>query len=656
MKSILRVIALSFSVVTINSLADIRNNYFNESLVRNLPSAVAVDVQKVDVDVVVFYQPSYVKKFGAYAAFDRIESLVKVANDSYASHGLNYSLSVSDILPVESVGDEVPYQDVKDDAGKVVKDGANYLFSLAALNSGNPEFDLYQRKWNADLVIYVRELREEDTIRGLAGIGGEFSSVLDDGLETNNNTILAHEVGHNIGLNHEDGEASTGPNYARAWLCGGMRTIMYSENNRDSSLLHYSTPLLSHLGEACGNEQANNALVLKEKFLSTSLRRAGVVSLGAVSFVDSEFSGDEKSGVVVKLQRSGDLSEAASVKVFSSDGSAVWGSDYTDAFVVADFGVGVGTTSVLFPVVDDGVSEGSEGFSVELKYPYKLNLGSLTTANLLVADGAVDSDVGIFSVTGVTEVVEGDSTEILISRVGGVGEVVISVNTMSDSATASIDFVELNQGLVFAEGELEKIISVTTLDDALYEGTESFDISISSPNDSVGFGVSSLIVDVLDNDEVPKNVGVFSLKLDTDSVSESVGSVAVKVVRADGVSGSVKLRVYTEGMTAKAGVDFVAVDSEVVFLDGESEKTVVVNIIDDDINEVGESRFGVKLESDVDVVGESSVTIKLVDNDNSVVVEESGNSSGGGLGATIVLLSGLLLARRRGFNGDKKSI
>ena len=111
--------------------------------------------------------------------------------------------------------------------------------------------------------------------------------------------VLAHEVGHSLGMNHEEAKAYVGPEYARATTCGGNYTLMYSASPMAKTLHHYSSPELSSGGEACGNEStANNARVLEENFVATTQRRAGVEALGAVSFAETAFSGNEEDGEV----------------------------------------------------------------------------------------------------------------------------------------------------------------------------------------------------------------------------------------------------------------------------------------------------------------------------------------------------------------------
>lgn len=657
MKKTISALCLSVVVASTTSASanDVRELFVNESQVQNLSkapatfSANAMSSSDAVADVVFFYQPSYFAKFGAYEAHKRIAEWVNLTNKSYKAHGLNFSLSISDIVPVTSISDDVPYQDIYDNEGNIVIDGANYLFSLFALNEGNPEHDIYREKWKSDLVVYVREQRPEDTVLGLAGIGGELSSVIDDGRSPETYTTFAHEIGHNIGMNHEEAKAFVGPDYARAWSCGGKFTIMYSASSANSTLHHYSSPDKSNAGQACGDESiANNARILEENFVATTQRREGVTSLGEVSFTSSSYSGDEESGVKVVIQRDGDLTQSATVKLFAENNTAEWGVDYTHAFVLAEFAEGESTATVNFPMIKDAEAEGVETLSLSMKFPYRLSVSDAAMATISIADSALVGSAGVFSISGTTELNEGDEGEYVVTRVGGLGEAVLTVSAVSDSAFEGTDFVALNKQLVFAEGEVEKAVSLVTIDNLMAEPIEHFSVEIDSPHDSAEYSTKSVAVSITDNDTsaVP-NVGKFLLSTTTSIVPESAGTITLTIERRGGFDGEVTLRAFTTAGTAVAGTDFVAINKDITFADREVKKTFEIEIIDDAIDEKGSNNFEVHIEGDDVEFFTNKVTITIKDNDGDSSGGDKSDSSGGSTSFGFLLLLSLVALLRK---------
>lgn len=647
--------AIGLSIITSHAFAgsrtsDIRDLHINESPVQFLPKVPNTNKHlnashnisnsldnPIIADVVIFYQPSYFAKYGAYEAHKRIDAWVATANASYAAHGFNYQLSVSDVIAVQSIDDDVPYQDVVDQDGNIVQDGADYLFSLAALNEGSPEYTSYQEKWGGDLVVYVREQRPEDTVLGLAGIGGEYSSVVDNDIAPEQYTTFAHEIGHNIGMNHEEAKAYVGPEYARATMCGGNYTIMYSASPDAKTLHHYSSPELSSGGEACGNEAtANNARVLRENFLATAQRREGVASLGSVSFSTTSFSGSEAGGVELTLIRTGDVSEAASVKVFAESGTALYGSDFTDAYQVAEFVAGESETSITYPVVSDSESENLERFSVSLRYPYKLTISN-GNADVFLSDNNISGSAGVFSINGPIEVSEGESATYSITRVGGLAEAVVNVITTGSTAVEGTDFVLLNESLVFGQNETEKFVTFDTIDNGVAEQSKSVSISISSPSDSAEYDNQRVDVTILDNDGA-LDVGVFSLNKSL-SVSEASGNVSFKVQRFNG-DGIARLRVYSEDSTAISGIHFSPIDQYIDFAAGEMEKELSIDITNDSLVQ-SDRDFFIKIEGEGLAIDNDTLIITINEDDLSITPtkpDAGEGSSGGSFGVLSILL------------------
>ena len=78
------------------------------------------------------------------------------------------------------------------------------------------------------------------------------------------------------------------------------------------------------------------------------------------------------------------------------------------------------------------------------------------------------------------------------------------------------------------------------------------------------------------------------------TVKESVGSITVYIVRAQGMIGTVRTELITEDGTAIGGMDYVSAAAPFVFAEGERYKTMEIQILDDAVPELGK-QFSVNL-------------------------------------------------------------
>src|SRR6185436_18328405 len=73
------------------------------------------------------------------------------------------------------------------------------------------------------------------------------------------------------------------------------------------------------------------------------------------------------------------------------------------------------------------------------------------------------------------------------------------------------------------------------------------------------------------------------------TVLEDVGNAMVKVVRVGGSKGSLSVNYATTGGTATVGTDYTVVSGTLVFADGETEKTILLPVVNDGVTEPEET-------------------------------------------------------------------
>jgi len=192
----------------------------------------------------------------------------------------------------------------------------------------------------------------------------------------------------------------------------------------------------------------------------------------------------------------------------------------------------------------------------------------------------------------------------------------------SDTATPDEDYESAKGTLTFSAGTTSQKINIKIVDDDEDENDEIFTVKLlnASGNAKLVESMKEAKVTIIDNDspgviEFAKHEVPEEKKISTCyRVFENCGSVAIKIVRKNGSQGTVSVKYATENgqiNAAMAGSDYEAQEGTLVFNTGETEKIILVPIIDDEDFEKNEEFF-VKLSSPENCKLGSLIVCKVV--------------------------------------------
>ncbi len=210
------------------------------------------------------------------------------------------------------------------------------------------------------------------------------------------------------------------------------------------------------------------------------------------------YSATENAGaVLIGVTRSADTNTAATVNFATSASSATSGSDFIATNGTLAFAPGENIQFLTVPIQNDALKESSETFRVALSSPTAgTTLGSQTTATVTI----LDNDPGVQFVRNRFWVQESDgslSVRVLRGNDVNLAPFTVGYLTANLTALADSDYLATTGTLAFAEGEMEKTVSVPILYDGLAEPDEQFKLTLRNLSASFTLGTNSIATNTI---------------------------------------------------------------------------------------------------------------------------------------------------------------
>lgn len=293
------------------------------------------------------------------------------------------------------------------------------------------------------------------------------------------------------------------------------------------------------------------------------------------------------TNAIFTVSLSTNSNQPVTVDYATGAGTATEVEDYGAVNGTATIPASMLSTTIVVPVYGDTKGEGDETFFV--------NLSNAAGGNLIDNRGVgtiQDDDVPQLSIEDVT-VTEGDSGSTKAQFKFTLSEafpnpVSVKYATANVTATAGKDYTATSGTLVLPAGTTSGVVEVTILGDVLDEADETFGLQLTEPT----------------NVSLPRPFAVGTILDDDGSVSVSVNDPSVTEADTTNVQMNFKVSLSSaSGQTVSVFVetaeapkdpatrklDFVSLPSqELIFLPGETSKTVSVTIKGDTIRELNE--------------------------------------------------------------------
>lgn len=361
------------------------------------------------------------------------------------------------------------------------------------------------------------------------------------------------------------------------------------------------------------------------------VRLNGGVNTGNGIFRFDEFEyavGENQTNVTLTIVRDGGTIGRTEIQILTENVTASAGVDFVSPANAVVFEESETFKQVTISVVDDKIIRGDRYFRVSITNADFTMIGTPNTAvvNILENDCMIEFAQETYATSEGTGI-----ARIRLVRTGGtIEQVAVTAITLTNgTATPGADFLMSTNVVVFSPGVTAQTFDIRLFDDTLIETPETINLALMNPTGAATLGRSNATLIIVDNDFGP---GSLTLVTNVYYVREDARQVNIPVQRIGGFSGSISIRFSTTPGTATPFKDFVPTNGVLTFVEGETNKSIVVEILDDSDVE-GNETFFINLsnpQGGTTLIGPASITVNIMDNEFAVGTLNQGFNIGSG--------------------------
>jgi hypothetical protein len=309
--------------------------------------------------------------------------------------------------------------------------------------------------------------------------------------------------------------------------------------------------------------------------------------------------------VSVTIVRGGNTTGNASINFFTTDGTAVAGTDYTAQTNGYTFAMGETLKTFQFTIADRPSAPAVSQFTITLFAPSAgAYLGTTTTHTVSLQNDRAPVEIASATYAATTN---DASVDITVTRTGNTTiPVTVAYSTANGTATADEDFTAAMGTLSFLAGQTTKTINVPLLGNRHAADGVQFTLDLSSPADgAVLLGTTSTAVTIA-NAYAPVQFDLAAYTATTDDVS-----VTLFVTRNGNTAVAASIDYATVDGTAATEVDYMAVTGTLSFTAGQTSKSITVPLLGN-IEASGNRAFTVQLSNPAGAAVAGMVTAATV--------------------------------------------
>ena len=313
-----------------------------------------------------------------------------------------------------------------------------------------------------------------------------------------------------------------------------------------------------------------------------------LAALPTVRFAAATFSVPEAGTATITVTRSGLLADGATVHYTTTNGTALGGTHYTPASGTLTFNAGEASRTFTVATSDNPLVNPDRTVNLTLGSPNGLLLGVPSTAVLTIANND-EGGVLAFAASNVQIAENGGAATIEVVRSGAnlAGGVTVRFATTNGTAIAGSAYTATSGTLTFPAGATSATFTVPILDNTVFGGDRTFQVTLSSPGGGATLATPATASVTIQENDTP---GSFQFSSATYAATEGGPAASITVTRTGtNLAGGVTIAYATSDGTATAGTDYTAKSGTLTFAAGVTSMVFTVPIANDAIIEPAET-------------------------------------------------------------------
>jgi hypothetical protein len=173
-------------------------------------------------------------------------------------------------------------------------------------------------------------------------------------------------------------------------------------------------------------------------------------------------------------------------------------------------------------------------------------------------------------------------------RAGAIGAASVHYATENGTATAGSDYNPAVGTLHFNDGESSKSLKIEILDDDVYEGHQTFTLTLSDATGATLGSPATATMTIADNEQYPR---VSSSYIDVDEGNSGTTDLTFPVLLNRAAEMPIDVQYVTWDDTAEAGTDYTGASGTLTFAPGQTQRNLVVAVAGDEVPEPDEGFY-----------------------------------------------------------------